>query len=138
MAFETKRRLSFGDADPSGAAYFPSYLHLLVGALEEFFEDLGFPWAALARDQGLICPTARIEAHFLRPGFPGDDLVFRIRVAGVGAGLLELRHEVRRGEDLLWAAEQTLACASQETRRGGAWPEPLRAALEARKAADAL
>lgn len=131
MAFETRRKLSFGDADPSGAAYFPNYLHLLVGALEEFFADLGFPWAALGRE-GLICPTARIEVHFLRPGFPGDDLTFRIRVAKVTAGLVEFRHEARRGADLLWAAEQTLAIASQETRRGGAWPEPLRQALEAR------
>ncbi len=130
MAFETRRRLAFGDADPSGAAYFPSYLHLLVGVVEEFFAELGWPWADLERDHGLILPTARIEVHFLRPGFPRDDLRFRLKVEKVAANLLELRHEVRRGEDLLWAAEQTLAAASIETRRGVSWPEGLRAALE--------
>ncbi|MDD2868588.1 thioesterase family protein [Neomegalonema sp.] len=130
MAFETKRRLAFGDADPSGAAYFPSYLHLLVGVVEEFFAEIGWPWADLERDHGLILPTARIEVHFLRPGFPRDALDFRLKVAKVSATLLELRHEVRRGEDLLWAAEQTLVPASVETRRGAAWPEGLRLALE--------
>ncbi|MGH6805572.1 MAG: acyl-CoA thioesterase, partial [Ensifer adhaerens] len=29
--YRTKRPLRFGDCDPSGIAYFPSYLNILVG-----------------------------------------------------------------------------------------------------------
>ena len=40
MPFETTRPLRFGDCDPSGIAYFPSYMHMLVGVTEDLFADL--------------------------------------------------------------------------------------------------
>ena len=39
--FSTTRTLAFGDCDPSGIAYFPSYLDLMVGVLEAFFAEIG-------------------------------------------------------------------------------------------------
>ena len=47
MSFRTSRPLRFGDCDPSGIAYFPSYLNILVGVLEEFFAEIGAPWFTL-------------------------------------------------------------------------------------------
>jgi 4-hydroxybenzoyl-CoA thioesterase len=42
-ALQTRRPLRFGDCDPSGIAYFPSYLDMLAGVLEELFAAAGRP-----------------------------------------------------------------------------------------------
>ncbi len=101
----------------------------MVGVVEEFFAHLGHPWAQLAQERQIITPTAHLEAHFLRPGFPGDELTFRVVVKRATPALVDLHHEIRRGAELLWAADHTLAAASTETRRGTLWPEPLREAF---------
>lgn len=36
-AFESVRKLRFGQCDPSGIAYFPAYLDILVGITEDLF-----------------------------------------------------------------------------------------------------
>ena len=39
------RMLRFGDCDPSGVAYFPSYLDILCGVTEEFWQRIGHSWS---------------------------------------------------------------------------------------------
>jgi 4-hydroxybenzoyl-CoA thioesterase len=41
--FSFDRELRFGDCDPAGMAYFPAYLNIMNGVVEEFWTDIGFP-----------------------------------------------------------------------------------------------
>lgn len=117
MAYTTTRRLNFGDCDPSGIAYFPSYLHILVGVYEEFFESLGFAWPEMIKERKLGFPTVTLDLTFSNPGFHGDRMDFT------------LKHEVRTGDRLLWTARQRLVLTSHETNKACPWPDDLRAAL---------
>jgi len=128
MAFETTRPLRFGDCDPSGIAYFPSYMNLLVGVTEDLFAEMGWSWPRLARERNITTPTVRLDATFTRPGFEGDSLTFRCAVARIGRSSLDLRHEVSASEPL-WRAEQRLVATTLDTHRPVAWPDDLRAAL---------
>lgn len=136
MSFSATRRLSFGDCDPSGIAYFPSYLHILVGVLEEFFATLGFPWPELINDRKIGTPTVTLDLRFVRPGLHGVMLHFTLRVRAVGRASLDLDHTVANGGETLWTAKQRLVATSLETHRSCPWPDDLRATLLARLEAD--
>jgi 4-hydroxybenzoyl-CoA thioesterase len=135
VAFETIRPLRFGDCDPSGIAYFPSYMNLLVGVTEDLFSALGWPWPRLARERNITTPTVRLDATFLHPGFEGDRLIFRCTVTAIGRTSLDLRHEVSTGEPL-WRAEQRLVATTLDTHRPVPWPDDIRAALSRYQEAD--
>ena len=132
MSFRTSRPLRFGDCDPSGIAYFPSYVNILVGVLEEFFAEIGAPWKMLNTDRRIGTPTVRLDLTFVRPGFHGDQLDFALSVRGVGRSSLDLEHEVSAAGQLLWTARHRVVATSLETHTSLAWPDDLRAALETR------
>jgi 4-hydroxybenzoyl-CoA thioesterase len=129
LAFQTTRPLRFGDCDPSGIAYFPSYLRILDGVMEEFFETLGAGRADLIGERRIGTPTLRLDLTFVHPGFHGDQLEFTARVRGIGRSSLDLEHEVSAGGNVLWTARQRLVATSLETHKSLAWPDDIRAAL---------
>lgn len=127
--YETKRPLRFGDCDPSGIAYFPSYLHILVGVLEEFFTTLGFPWRAMTDERRIGVPTVRLDLTFRKPGFQGDELDFQLAVRGIGRSSLDMEHTVSARGIVLWTAEHRIVATSLDTHASVAWPDDIRAAL---------
>lgn len=129
QAFHSKKHLSFGRCDPAGIAYFPSYLDLLVEVVEEFFAEIGVPWPQLMARQRIGVPTLKLELLFVDPGYHGDQLDFGLSVSRVGKSSLDLHHEVRAGERLLWTAKQRLVATSLDTHSACAWPAEIAAAL---------
>ena len=128
QVFETSRPLRFGDCDPSGIAYFPAYMDLLVGVTEDLFTAIGWPWPRLAREHRIATPTVRLDVTFRKPGFQGDRLRFACRVTRLGARSLDLSHEVSAAETL-WVATQRLVATSLENHHAAPWPDPVRAAF---------
>jgi 4-hydroxybenzoyl-CoA thioesterase len=129
MAFHTSRPLRFGDCDPSGIAYFPSYLNILVGVLEDFFTSIGAGWKHLNGERHIATPTVRLDLTFVKPGFHADQLDFTLNVFSVGRCSLELEHMVHSNGTLLWSAKHTLVATSTDTHKACAWPDDIRAAL---------
>ena len=128
-ALETSRPLRFGDCDPSGIAYFPSYLDMLAGVLEELFAAAGASFPRLMGERGLGPPTVRLEVEFARPGFHGDRLDWSVAILRLGRSSAELRYRVRaRGEDL-WLARQTIVLTSLSSHKAVPWPDDIRAGL---------
>lgn len=130
--FSTNRTLAFGDCDPSGIAYFPSYLDLMVGVMEAFFADIGHPWPKLVGEQRIGTPTVTLDLTFEKPGFHGDELTFNLTVVAVGGASLDLDHRVERDGEVLWRARQRIVATSLETHRAIPWPDELREALAVR------
>lgn len=127
--FTTTKPLRFGDCDPSGIAYFPSYLDILVGVLEDFFASLGFPWRAMNEERRMSVPTVRLDLTFRSPGFQGDALDFALAVRGIGRASLDLEHTVSTRGAVLWTARHRIVAASLDTNTSLAWPDDIRAAL---------
>jgi len=129
-AFTTERRLRFGDCDISGTAYYPAYLNLLNGVIEEFWDWLGWPWHRVIPEEGWGTPTVHLSCDFSKPSFFGDMLSFRLSVLKVGGASLRLGHEIRCGEEKRWTAEQVLAASHLDTHTAMPWPAPVRDKLE--------
>lgn len=127
--FTTSRPLRFGDCDPSGIAYFPSYLNILVGVLEEFFETTGIPWPTMVAERRIGTPTLRLDLTFVKPGMHGDRLDFAIRVVRIGNSSMDLEHEISSSGDLLWKASHRIVATSLDTHKAVHWPDDIRAAF---------
>jgi 4-hydroxybenzoyl-CoA thioesterase len=130
-AFSFARELRFGDCDPSGIAYFPSYLNILNGVVEEFWARIGFPWPNLITVRKIGTPTVHLTCDFSRPSRFGERLTFKLRIERVGRASLHLAHIVSGADRTRWRARQILAATSLVDHHAIAWPEDVRAALVA-------
>ncbi|MBS0365469.1 MAG: acyl-CoA thioesterase [Proteobacteria bacterium] len=134
--FRTGRLLRFADCDPSGIAYFPAWLNLLNGVVEDFWAHLGYPLHRLILERRVGTPTVRLDCSFVSPGSFGDQLEFALRIAKLGHSSLALEHEVSGiadaagQQELKWRASQTLVATSLETHKAIAWPADLRQVLQ--------
>ena len=130
-SFSFARELRFGDCDPSGIAYFPSYLNILNGAVEEFWTAIGFPWQELITVRKIGTPTVHLSCDFSRPSRFGDRLTFALRIGKVGGASLHLEHVISGAEGIRWRARQILAATSLVDHHAIPWPDDVRAALVA-------
>jgi 4-hydroxybenzoyl-CoA thioesterase len=129
MMFHATRPLRFGDCDPSGIAYYPSYLRILDGVIEDFFLSFGGRREEMSRDRRMGTPTVTLDLTFGKPGFYGDELNFEVRVLAIGRSSVDLHHDVSANGATLWTAKQRLVATSLETHKAQAWPDDFRAAL---------
>ncbi|GLR83465.1 acyl-CoA thioesterase [Bradyrhizobium iriomotense] len=127
--FSFDRQLRFGDCDPSGIAYFPSYLNILNGVVEEFWAAIGFPWSELIAVRKIGTPTVHLTCDFSRPSRFGDHLTFAPRIGKVGRASLHLAHVVSGADGVRWRARQILAATSLVDHHAIPWPDDVRAAL---------
>jgi 4-hydroxybenzoyl-CoA thioesterase len=128
--FQRERPLRFGDCDPSGIAYYPSYFNLLNGVVEDFWSSLGFPWTELIGKRRIGTPTAHLACDFVRPSKFGDILAFELTATKLGRSSLHLSHRIGSGAELRWSANQVLVATDLETHTACAWPGDVRAGLE--------
>jgi 4-hydroxybenzoyl-CoA thioesterase len=121
--------LRFGDCDPSGIAYYPSYLRILDAAIEDFFASMGAERVHMIDVMRVGTPTVTLNLVFASPGYQGDELTIDIRVVGLGRTSLDLAHTVSARGATLFTASHRLVATSLETHKSCAWPDTLRTAL---------
>lgn len=129
VPFTTKRILRFGDCDISGTAYFPSYLNILNGVNEEFWERLGFPWEEIIWKQRWGTPTVHLSCDFSAPSFFGEELTFEMKVVRVGKSSVTVAHEISCKGQKRWSSTQVLAASDLDKHCSIPWPEAVRNAL---------
>ncbi|MBR0841051.1 acyl-CoA thioesterase [Bradyrhizobium liaoningense] len=130
-SFSFDRELRFGDCDPSGIAYFPSYLNILNGVVEDFWAGIGFPWSELITVRKIGTPTVHLTCDFSRPSMFGDLLSFGLSISKVGGSSLHLAHVISGADGMRWRARQILAATSLVDHRAIPWPDDVRAVLVA-------
>jgi 4-hydroxybenzoyl-CoA thioesterase len=127
--FTKRYPLRFGDCDPSGIAYYPSYLRILDGAIEDFFASMGAPRARMIDEMRVGTPTVTLNLVFQRPGYQGDELTIDIRVTGLGRTSVDLAHTVSARGATLFTAAHRLVATSLDSHKSCAWPGDIRTAL---------
>ncbi len=130
MPFQALRRVRFSDCDPAGIVFFPQYLVMLNGVVEEWFDTgLRVPYAELIGARRVGLPTVRLEVDFKAISRHGDELSWRLAVARLGRSSLTLDVQVHGGDELRLRAQQVLVCTSLDTHRPQPLPDDVRAAL---------
>ncbi len=132
MRFQASRVVRFSDCDPAGIVFFPQYLVMLNGAVEQWFDEgLRMPYAGLVDERRLGLPTVRLEVDFTAVSRHGDALDLALGVSRLGRSSLTLDWAFRSGPQLRLKARQVLVCTSLHTHRPQALPDDLRSALAA-------
>ena len=129
-SFTTDRMLNFGDCDISGTAYYPAYLNILNGVVEEFWTVIGFPWHEIIWKERWGTPTVHLSCDFSKPSFFGDRLTFRLTIVKVGKSSVRIKHTVHCAEEFRWSGEQVLAASHLIEHTSMLWPVAVKAKLE--------
>ena len=128
-SFTTDRMLNFGDCDISGTAYYPAYLNILNGVIEEFWASIGFPWHHIIWKERWGTPTVHITCDFGKPSYFGDKLTFHLTVKKVGRSSVVIDHTVECGAEPRWSGHQVLAASTLDDHKSMSWPDGVRAKL---------
>lgn len=127
--FVAERLLRFSDCDPSGIAYFPAYLNLLNGVVEDFWVFLGFSLPELIKERRIGTPTVQLDCQFSRPALFGEKLTFVLQAVKLGRASLHLEHEIAGTDGVKWSAHQVLVATSLTEHRPCPWPDDVRGSL---------
>lgn len=130
VSFTTDRMLNFGDCDISGTAYYPSYLNILNGVVEEFWTRIGYPWHEIIWKQRWGTPTVHLSCNFSKPSFFGDKLTFKLTVTKVGRSSMTIEHQVICGGAERWTVTQVLAASWLDKHTSMSWPEDVKEKLQ--------
>jgi acyl-CoA thioester hydrolase len=132
-AFSVVERVRYPDVDPAGIIYFGAYARFIDIVESERFRSLGFTYASLEA-LGIVLARVHVEFDFFKPAQLDDELVLRLRVAGVGIHSVRLKVDIHRASDeaLLAEARLVTACVDHETRKSKPLPPEFADALRAK------
>lgn len=104
-------RVYYEDTDFSGFVYHANYLRFLERGRTEMLRGLAGDQSDLHREaRGLVFVVRRMALDFVRPARMDDQLSIVTRTQLLRGASMQLAQEVRRGDELLVAAEVTVAC----------------------------
>lgn len=130
--FERSTRIRFSQCDPAGIVYFPQYLVLANGLLEDWFDmALGIPYADLLGPRRVGTPTVRLECDFKAVSRFGDEVVFGLQIERLGHTSLVLTIDCRSNGELRMAVRQVLVFTNLRTHKAMPVPDDVRAAMVA-------
>jgi len=103
-------RVYYEDTDFSGFVYHASYLRFMERGRTELLRGLAGDQSDLHREaKGLVFVVRRMKIDFLKPAYMDDQLVVRTTTRELRGASMTLSQDVRRGEEILVAAEVTVA-----------------------------
>lgn len=130
--FERPMRIRFSHCDPAGIVFFPQYLVLFNGLVEDWFTDgLKVPYADLLGPRRVGIPIVRLECDFKAISRMGDDVELSLAVERLGGSSLTLALQCRAGNELRVASRQVLVFTDLDTHKPIAVPPDVRRAMTA-------
>lgn len=129
--FRARRKLRFAHCDPAGIAYYPRYLELCDGVIEDWTEEvLGVSRRTLHLEMGMAIPTVSLTAEFLAVSRLGDWLDFEVAVGAVGRASADLHLDVSCDGNRRFHIGCRIVLVGGEPMKASPWPETWRAHLD--------
>ena len=104
-------QVHWGDCDPAGMIFYPTYFRWVDAASWALFESVGLgpPWM---KREHMAMPLVSAQCEFLAPAVHGDRCEIRSRIARFGGKSFTVEHDIVR-------ADGTPLAKAQETRVWG-------------------
>lgn len=128
------RQVAWGDCDPAGIIYYPTYYRWMDAATWALLEQAGWP-AARIRAEGWTIPSVDTQCAFVASPTFGDHCVVECQITRWGTKSFSLGHRVVLADGRLLAQgrETRVWCTYEggpgSPLRSGPVPAALRAAL---------
>jgi len=137
--FERAARIRFAHCDPAGIVYFPQYLVLFNGLVEDWFTDgLGISYAQMLGPRRIGLPIVKLHCEFSAISRMGDDVQFKLKVERLGNASMTLALDCWAGSEQRVRSQQVLVFTDLNTHRAIAVPPDVRQAIEASAPTTAL
>ena len=105
-----KTKVYYEDTDAGGIVYYAKYLHFIERARTEMiYQQFSLSHKQLKDDHNAIFVVRSCNVKYLKPANFEDELEINTNIANKTAVRLNLVQEVKRGAELLVAAEVELA-----------------------------
>lgn len=105
----------WGDCDPAGIIFYPTYFRWFDAATWAFFASIGYSPKRM-RDERRSMPLVGAECQFMRPALQGDRCEVRSTIERFGGKSFVVAHEVHREDG-------TILSRGTETRVWGRFVE---------------
>jgi len=136
IAGEFACEVHWGDCDPAGIIFYPTYFRWMDSACWALFASVGYD-ARRMRAENLAMPLVSADCQFLYPASQGDRCRVRSRILRFGGKSFVVAHEVQREDGMMLAkGSETRVWGKFEAGpgsrlRGAPIPEELKARLRA-------
>ena len=90
-------QVQWGDCDPAGIIFYPTYFRWFDAATWAFFASVGYG-ARRMRAEHLAMPLVAADCQFLSPAEPGDRCEVRSRIARFGGKSFVVEHDITRSD----------------------------------------
>jgi YbgC/YbaW family acyl-CoA thioester hydrolase len=90
-------QVHWGDCDPAGIIFYPTYFRWMDSATWAYFESVGYD-AKRMRAENLAMPLVSAQSEFLSPAMQGDRCEVRSRISRFGGKSFVVSHEVVRAD----------------------------------------
>ncbi len=128
--FERPLRIRFAHCDPAGIVFFPQYMVMFNGLLEDWFTDaLGIPYGPLVQQRRIGTPTVSLQCDFTAISRMGDEVTLGLTVLRIGGASFRLELGCRCGTEERARMTQVLVITDLDTHRPIAIPEDIRSAM---------
>ena len=128
--FEVPLRIRFSHCDPAGIVFFPQYMVMFNGLLEDWFTDaLGVPYGPLIQQRRIGTPTVSLQCDFTAISRMGDDVVLGLTVLRIGGASFSLSLGCRCGTEERVRMTQALVTTNLDTHRPVPIPGDIRDAM---------
>jgi YbgC/YbaW family acyl-CoA thioester hydrolase len=130
-------QVQWGDCDPAGIIFYPTYFRWMDAATWAFMESVGYG-AKRMRAENLAMPLVAANCDFLAPAEHGDRCEVRSRITRFGGKSFVVAHEIVRsdGTSLAKGAETRVwgrfASGPGTPMKGETIPEALKAKFRAK------
>lgn len=129
--FERDVAVRFAHCDPAGIVFFPQYLVLFNGLVEDWFNDcLGISYGGFIGQRRHGLPIVKLECEFKAPSKMGDRVTLALSVSKLGRSSISLELSCSGGAELRVLSQQVLVTTSLDTHRAIPIPDDLRGRIE--------
>lgn len=130
VVFEQLLRIRFAHCDPAGIVFFPQYLVLQNGLVEDWFTDgLGIDYADLLGRRRIGVPIVQLQCQFQAISRMGDMVRQTVGIERVGRSSLTLVLQCRGDDGLRMQSRQVLVTTDLDAHRAIPLPDDLLATL---------
>ena len=95
-------RVQWGDCDPAGIIFYPTYVRWMDAATWALMESVGYTPRRM-REEHLAMPLVTAECQFVSPALQGDRCEVRSSVARFGGKSFVVSHEIVRSDGTVLA-----------------------------------
>ncbi|MEM6855210.1 MAG: thioesterase family protein [Planctomycetota bacterium] len=106
-------RVRYQECDPMNVAHHSVYPVWLEIARTELLRSMGQTYRDLEA-AGVFLVVAKLSVRYRRPAMYDDELEVTVTALPTVGVKLEHKYEIRRGKEVLAAAETTLACVDRD------------------------